>query len=175
MAEYWERRKGLEYYKKALEFLLSIQPPPAKVLDVGAGISKGCQYLLPLPLLGYSVAAVEKKEGSDRLPGVEVVFADFMSLKIPPPGTFDIIICLQTIEHVQDAEGFVGKMLQMAPKLVLSWPEDPIPCKNHVREFIPAHEVRSWVGRGPIHTAKCRRIRVSGFDLTVGCSEESKP
>ena len=68
---------------------------PARVLDVGAGESP---LALMLASLGYQVTAVDLRPYPFVHPNLEVKTGDITSMKLK--NTFDVIVCLSTLEHI---------------------------------------------------------------------------
>lgn len=149
MEGYWESRKDLSYYRVAIEYAKILSPQAASVLDVGGGIQWGCRYLEWLP--GLDRTSVElPSDRSDELPGVRLIKADF--LEWSPPRTYDVVICLQCIEHVKNADAFAEKLLSVAKYLVVSvpfrWRRNAV--EGHVHDPIDDEKMRQWFKRKPV-------------------------
>lgn len=91
--------------------LLALVGSGKRVLDVGC--SSG---YLARPLVQHSctVVGIERDEvaaEAAREVCAEVLVGDVETLELPfPPGSFDIVLCGDLIEHLRDPERFLGRM-----------------------------------------------------------------
>ncbi|SRR5581483_1898996 len=102
--------------------LRHFQPPPARVLDLGAGDGA---IELALNKGGYETTSVDREWNhvAQKL-GVRRVIADATALPFRD-GTFDAEICLETIEHFADARAACAegsRVLRRGGKVVLITP-----------------------------------------------------
>jgi len=162
MSKYWQRRKRDEYYAKAVMLLVKYVPAPATVLDVGGNVSGGCKYLDWLPA-GYTCTSVEYAAGNEAIPGVTVYHEDFMSWEAP--ATYDAVMCLQVLEHVDDPWRFTRKLFSLAPRRIISvpymWPEEQ--CEYHQHDPVDEIKLQTWTRYPPHHQYfvdkhPCRRL-----------------
>ena len=95
------------------------------VLDLAAGSGAFVKRLLDL---GYSVEACDLFPEQFRVPGVPITFAD-LSARLPyPDSSFDILSCLEGVEHLEDQFAFIrecwrilrpgGRMLTSTPNIL---------------------------------------------------------
>lgn len=125
-------RKRPEYYRGFLmkadtglheqisDKLLSAVPPPARILDLGAGEGALSARLKDI---GYSVVAVDVDGSSFKCSGVA-----FEQINFDEPGhfnkfsernesAFDAVLSIEVIEHVEDQWTYVRQLLRMVKPL----------------------------------------------------------
>lgn len=143
-AGYWERRREFNYYAEAVRLARAHAPSGRSVLDVGANETEVTSEL----------DWFERRVVLDRVyvaprPGVETVTIDFM--RYQPPATFDLVLCLQVLEHVADPAAFAKKLLATGRTVILSvphaWPAGLV--ADHLHDPIDEHTLRSWTGCEP--------------------------
>jgi 2-polyprenyl-3-methyl-5-hydroxy-6-metoxy-1,4-benzoquinol methylase len=106
--------------------LLALVPDGARVLDVGC--SSG--YLArPLVERGCTVVGIEldaRAAAAARTVCEEVLVGDAESIELPfAPGSFDVVLCGDLVEHLRDPERFLGRvrpLLRDGGRLVLTTP-----------------------------------------------------
>lgn len=156
---YWDERKHLEYYRVAVSMVIG-----ESVLDVGAGTQHGCEYL---NWLGQNVTMRHTIErGPDRgirLPGVVHHFRDFAAWDVPRQ--YDTVLCLQTLEHVEDPRAFAGKLLSLAAqRVVVSIPYRwTAGSKSH--RNLDGSTICEWFGRCPTGRKVSDRRLLCWFDV----------
>lgn len=119
----------------------------ARVLDAGCGLAYGTQMLADAgaaETVGVDVAASVLDVARGRVTGaVELVAARIEDLPFAD-GHFDLVVCFETIEHVEDPQSALTEMARvLAPggTLAVSSPNrDQYPPGNphHVHEYVPA-------------------------------------
>ena len=158
---YWNGRKNLQYYRRAVDFARKHAPDANSLLDVGGGISLGCRYLdwagwIPERL------SVEREDGDHTLDGVQVEFANFATWQ--PPHPFDVVLCLQVLEHQDDPTSFAQKLLKTGRVVIASvpyrWPAGT--CSDHQHDPVDEKKLREWFGCEPLEslTEETRLIAV---------------
>ncbi|MGH7578098.1 MAG: class I SAM-dependent methyltransferase [Longimicrobiales bacterium] len=147
MAGYWKEREGLDYYRIATDYVRKHAPPQCRLLDVGGGVGGGCRYLDAFP--DYQRTVVELPCGPGTLEGVRVIHADFLEWE--PDGTYDVVMCLQVLEHIPDAAAFARKLFACAPVAVISVPYRwrAGHCKHHVHDPVDEIKLYEWTQRQP--------------------------
>ena len=130
--------------------------PRGRVLEVGAGSGA---FALRLQKLGFEVEACDLFAGQFRVPDIPFCVADISSALPYHDGSFDLVTCLETIEHLEDQFTFArecvrvlrpgGRLLITTPNilsLASRWqyfwtgffPLAPRPMKEHQRA--PVHD-----------------------------------
>jgi hypothetical protein len=153
-ASYGEARERYKYLATAINLVRGLAGGP-RLLEVGGGVQRGCKYLERLPAFERTVVEKDQDRGI-RLPGVRCCFGRFEDW--PVDGRYDVALCLQTLEHVDDPKAFASKLFACAPVVVLSvpylWPEGG--CPGHLHDPIDEAKLASWVGRKPDHVSIAR-------------------
>jgi len=92
------------------EFLQTLLPPPARLLEVGCG--RG-ELALALAEEGYEVLAIDQQapEGS--------IFRQVALEEFDDPGRFDLAVAERALHHVHPLEPAFEKLARLAPVLVL--------------------------------------------------------
>jgi len=143
--QYWESRRDAAYLRAVRGICDTIAGHAATVLDVG---SSGT------PILEWRRAGARRLVSIDlRAPyvadGVESITHDFMGYPIEEP--FELVTCLQVLEHVPEPAEFARKLLATGRIVVVSvpykWPKGA--CSFHVHDPIDERLMLSWFGRPP--------------------------
>lgn len=119
-----QARARARIWRRRIERVERLCPPPARLLDVGCGTG---DFFRVARARGFEVSGTElspyavKAARADRLPviGGEVWEADF------PPDAFDVVTCWHVIEHASDPRRLVGgirRVLRPGGWLVLATP-----------------------------------------------------
>lgn len=120
---------------------------PGRLLDIACGVGYGTRHVsqraegLTLALgVDVSESAVGYARERYGGPGVEFRVADAMTFE--DPEGFDTIVSLETVEHLEDPQGFVGHvvgLLRPEGVLVASVPTTPSVDVNHhhLHDFTP--------------------------------------
>lgn len=139
---YWLQRRHQRYYKQMFKWVRRYGRHAESVLDVG---SNNCEYTNWLDWIPY-------RERVDRarlfpLPGVVNTQKDFMEYE--PGRVFDVVICMQVIEHLADPAPFCRKLLATGKMVLISvpyqWPPGTQP--DHVHDPVDEAKLLNWAGR----------------------------
>lgn len=146
---YYHRR----YYMKVWEYLLKYNPD--RIMEVGAAH----------PLLAVSFASYAHKKvwvdirNKDLCGGkmlddfnIEHYWANVLEVDMHakyPACSFDMLICLETIEHVPEVKEFIKKLWDIAPVKVFSTPFNWDPIPGHIHNFITPEKFVSWFPEKP--------------------------
>lgn len=162
---YWAARRDAVYLRIVRDICDTIAGRAETVLDVGSNGTpilewrrRGARRLVSIDLRNPYVAE-----------GVESITHDFLSYPIAEP--FDLVTCLQVLEHVPDAATFAQKLLAAGKIVVVSvpykWPKGA--CSYHIHDPVDEHTMQSWFGKPPTsqHIARepqgvCRLVQVYG-------------
>ncbi|WP_460526595.1 class I SAM-dependent methyltransferase [Flindersiella endophytica] len=139
---YWFRRHEVVYQWVRRQLTAT---PGARVLDAGCGEGYGAELLRPhvrtLTALDYDETTVAHVR--QRYPGVPVVRGNLVQLPYASDA-FDVLVSLQTIEHLWDQEAFVAecaRVVRPGGRILLATPNRlTFPPGNicHTREFVAA-------------------------------------
>jgi hypothetical protein len=142
---YWERRANSHYLAAVRRLVGEGGADVESILDVG---SNGCAYLDWFDWVPRRVSLDLKRPYTGD--GVESVKADFLTWE--PRERFDIVLCLQVLEHIPDAASFAQRLLAVARRHVIvsvpyKWRAGRIP--DHVHDPVDEVKVLQWFGRAP--------------------------
>lgn len=150
---YWRDRQDLLYYQVVRQLVEGLGQGAGSMLDVG---SAACPYLDWFPQIPVRVSL--DIERPHRAAGVESITADF--LKWRTDRRFDIVTCLQVMEHVDDPAAFATKLLAVGRTVIVSvphaWP--PGSVDGHRHDPVTERKMRSWFGREPNFSYVCREV-----------------
>ena len=136
--EYKEKVKDYKYYKLVKKLIKILSGNNKTILDIGsANIDLMSEY-------SFSERVSVSLDGAinnDKIVGYQMDFFDFNVKK-----KFDIVTCLQVVEHIEDAKAFVQKILNSGKVCILSvpykWEKDS--CKYHVQDPIDENKIYGW-------------------------------
>lgn len=147
LTNYWGRRQQFQYYKEVERLARVYAPTGGSVLDVGAADT---ELLRRLDWFQRRVALDRRPHHPS--PNVERVVADFMDYR--PPKGFDLVLCLQVLEHLEDPEVFARKLLATGRRVIISvpyrWPAGLSP--SHVQDPVDETMLNRWAGQTPVET-----------------------
>ena len=172
-AEYWNRRRHSVYLRQVDTIVSAVGARAGSLIDIG---SKECEYINWFGWIPDRVSLDINKPYSGA--GVRTVVADF--LKWAPDKRYDVALCLQVLEHIDDAASFASKLYGLADHLVVSVPykwkesnaghvQDPISLSKFIAWF-PSPPTWSSVVAEPLLTKNDRRI-VAYFDTKMPDSQ----
>jgi hypothetical protein len=155
---YWQGRRHLAYYQEVVRLARAHVPAGSAVLDVGASDTR---VLADLDWFPRRVAL--DITPMPRQPGIERVSADFLAYR--PPLRFDLVLCLQVLEHLQDPEPFARKLLDSGRIVIVlvpyQWPAGRNP--RHLQDPVSEAKLIGWAGRAPVET----RLVRNGVDRLI--------
>ena len=147
LTTYWARRQHLQYYQEVERLARVYAPAGGSVLDVGAADT---ELLRRLNWFTHRVALDRRPPRPSR--NVERVVADFMDYR--PPKRFDLVLCLQVLEHLEEPEAFARKLLESGRRVIISvpyrWPVGLSP--SHVQDPVDEAMLNRWAGQIPVET-----------------------
>lgn len=105
------------------EFLARVQEPMrlARALDVGCGVGYFSKFLLDT---GFQVVAVDGreenvKEGKRRYPEIDFVTANAEDLPVENLGTFDFVLCVGLLYHLENPFRAIRKLYSSTSKVLV--------------------------------------------------------
>ena len=164
---YWDGRQDLLYYQVVRQLVEGLGSDAESMLDVGSG---ACPYLGWFPHIPVrtSLDFEHPYEG----PGIRAIRADF--LRWQADRAFDIVTCLQVLEHVEQPAAFARKFFTGGSTVIVSvphaWPPGSI--DGHRHDPVTERKMRSWFGREPNFSYVCREV-VTHSDRLIQVYEPS--
>lgn len=150
---YWEKRKSILYYQVVKIIADHLSQGANSIIDVG---SAACPYLDWFDHVPNRSSIDLKKPYVAK--GIKSFTGDF--LKWEPDRDYDIVTCLQVLEHVPQAGDFAQKLLSIGKVVIVSvpykWPEDH--TASHVHDPVDEDKLRSWFGRTPNYQYICAEL-----------------
>src|SRR5262245_25933330 len=144
---YWDQRRDYKYYKEAIRLARTYAPTGRRALDVGSFKTEVLDQL----------DWFERRLALDMryiLPrkGVETLVMNFMDFQ--PESCFDLVLCLQVLEHLKEPAPFARKLLETGRSVIISvpykWPHGL--NKMHPQDPIDEAKLESWTQRKPVET-----------------------
>jgi hypothetical protein len=153
VAQYWEARQDLLYYQVVRVLAHGLSNEATSMLDVG---SAACPCLDWFPHIEERVS-VDLKHPYDG-PGVVPIRADFLEWQ--PEHPFDVVTCLQVLEHVPRADLFAKRLLAAGSIVVISVPYKWYAGRmgSHVHDPVDQEKLRDWFGREPNFEYLCKEV-----------------
>jgi hypothetical protein len=138
-SSYWERRKNLLYFRYVDYMVCAVGANATSLIDVG---SHNCEYLTWFPWI-QDMASLDIRQPFEA-PSIRSIKADFFEWE--PDKKYDVALCLQVLEHIDDAPRFAAKLLTLANNVIVSvpykWAEAS--AKSHVHDPIDRTKFNSW-------------------------------
>jgi len=140
---YWNTRKHLLYYKALFQYMCVAAYDAQSIIDVG---SAGTEYLEWVPWVSDRVmldAHISKSPS-----GIRFIEADFINFDLKD--RFDVALCCQVLEHVEDPGSFCDKLKSICKRLIVTVPYNwPIGAPGHIQDPVDEHKLRQWMGLEP--------------------------
>jgi hypothetical protein len=137
--DYWQRRRTMRYYAEVLRLARKYAPAAESVLDVGPnGTPLVCE-------LDWIASKTVIDLASQPIPGATCLQGDF--LRYRPERPFDLVLCLQVLEHIGPAGEFAQRLLAAGRLVIVSvpyrWPAGS--CVHHVQDPVDEDKLRGWM------------------------------
>lgn len=138
-------RRDFLYYKY-VRTLISICSINAKsLIDVGSG---GMDVISHCKHIPHKISLDLRNPVNGE--GIEGIKKDFFTYKVKE--RFDIVCCFQVIEHIQEAEKFCQKLLELSNNILVcsvpyKWKKNEVP--GHVQDPIDVDKLSGWFGFYP--------------------------
>ncbi len=152
-AEYWAARSQSIYLFAVYELVRGLGQGANAIIDVG---SAACPYVDWFDWIPHRTSLDLRKPYSS--PSVTSIKSDF--LEWSPDKYYDIVTCLQVLEHIPDARSFAQKLLSVGQIVVISVPYKWKPGRNttHVHDPVNEDKLLDWFGRPPNFSYKVREV-----------------
>ena len=164
---YWERRKDFLYYQVVRILAEELAQGAGSVLDVGSRGTPYLEWFEDVPVrTSLDLVVPYTAEGITSITG------DFLTWT--PDRRYDLVMCLQVLEHVPDAKAFAHKLLASGRIVIISVPYRWRPGgheRHHIHDPIDVRKLQGWFGRKPNHAYLVREPR-RGTERLVCVYEE---
>lgn len=143
----------LALYDIVAERCAAVTPWPRTVADVGCGTGHALlavqRRLLSAPpaLTGLDFSAVGVARARALLPGATFLIGDIYD-GVLPAGAYDLVLCLETLEHVADPDAALHELLRVcAPggRVVLTVPNGDLDHWDGHRNFWGPAALSAWL------------------------------
>ena len=141
---YWEKRMDRLYYQYVDYIVRTLGHDAQSMIDVGTA---SCPYLEWFDWIPERVSFdMATPYQSENVVGIQGNFMEFDFER-----EYDILTCLQVLEHVPNAWKFARKLLEISKTVVVSvpykWGADAV--SDHIHDPIDGKKLRRWMGRKP--------------------------
>ena len=140
-SKYFESRKDLKYYKKIQEILRELSF--SSIIDIGSRKSPVFETLNK-DIYAISLDKDLVYEDKDNF-----ICADFNTWI--PNRKYDVVLCLQVLEHLDDPFKFTQKLFDTGNIIIISvpykWKKGL--CKEHVQDPVDETLIKQWTMRMP--------------------------
>jgi len=141
MDTYWKSRKECNYYKKVLD-IINEHKELNSIIDIG---SANTELLKDLPF--EDRVCLDFNKLPENI-GIRTIKCDFY--KWVPDKKYDIVTCLQVLEHLESPEDFAKKLFALSNNIVIisvpyMWPKGF--CIHHLQDPVSEIDIAKWTGR----------------------------
>lgn len=142
--EYWAKRSDMLYYRYIDFIVRAVGVDAQTMVDVGTG---NCPYLEWFEWIPERTSVdIRVPYQSETVKGVK---GDIHKLTFDK--RFDLLTCLQVLEHVPDATAFARRLLEISELAIISvpykWPVVPKATPGHIHDPVDYAKLTQWMGR----------------------------
>ena len=146
---YYNSRKEFNYYKKIVEIVNDISDV-SSIIDIGGRKS---------PVLEKLDSSIYKSSLDVtsilpylKDPDVVYIKADFFTWT--PDQNYDVVLCLQVLEHLDNPKEFALKLFSTGKIVIISLPYKWRKgfCNCHVQDPVDENKIKEWTQREPSST-----------------------
>ena len=142
--QYWHDRSDLLYFQYVDLLIRIVGRDAQSVLDVG---SNACPYLEWFHWIPHKYSIdIQNPYYSWRVHGKKIDFQEYANNR-----EFDLCLCLQVLEHIDDVKGFAQKLLKVGRSVIVSvaykWPSGF--DNRHVHDPVDEEKMAVWFNRIP--------------------------
>lgn len=134
-----------------------------KIIEVGCGSGWLCPTLLQFGQVTATDLSDEVlARARQHMPEVEFVAGDFMALEFPE-GAFDVVVTIEVLSHIADADVFMAKvtrLLKPCGLLMLATQNRPVLEKYHKIPPPKPGQLRHWVDRHELEMLLNRHLEL---------------
>lgn len=151
--KYWAGRDESVYLYSVSLLVRELGRDAQSILDVGSAGGSYIDWFDWIPSRTSLDLSVPY-----RAANVQSVVADFLDWK--KDRDYDILTCLQVLEHIEDAERFAQKLLKSAKIVIVSVPYrwKAGANKSHIHDPVDEQKMAKWFGRKPNFTLRVSEV-----------------
>ena len=143
--KYWQNRMDLVYYSYVDYIVRTVGRDAKTMIDVGTA---QCPYLEWFDWIPTRVSFdIVEPYDSQTVTGIHGDFLNYQFQDAP----YDIVTCLQVLEHVPNPQAFSRKLLEIGKTVIISvpykWPKSA--ADDHIHDPVDEKKIRRWMGRDP--------------------------
>ena len=139
--KYWAERQAMRYYSRTVAIAQKYAPEARSVLDVGSHETTNILRFSWIP----SKTAIDIGH-KPKIPGVTGIKANFLDYR--PDERFDLVTCLQVLEHLDEPTAFAQRLRAVGRTVIVSvpyqWAEGQ--CVYHKQDPIDEAKLAGWLG-----------------------------
>jgi hypothetical protein len=140
---YWTARRSMLYYQAVLQYAAVAGYGATSVIDIGSGGTDYINWLNWIPerfVLDFKVPKPPE--------GVHVIETDFMEFR--PVRKFDLVMCCQVLEHVEEPKAFCSHLKEIGSNLIVSVPYKwSGKAPGHINDPVDEEKLIDWMGLRP--------------------------
>ncbi|MEM0929247.1 MAG: methyltransferase domain-containing protein [Pseudomonadota bacterium] len=172
---YWQRRAHHDLYRLTVALAHGLFSDAKSIIDVGCYTSG---LIVELDWATRRVASDINPNISEawaHVEGVDFVPGDAFKLDFGEP--FDLVLSNQTVEHVEDARGFVEKLLSLGRGLIISTTYETAHgrIEGHIQDPISLDKFKSWFPCELDSYAICYHPTARDIGHIIGVVKQSHP
>ena len=141
---YVQRRQTQIYYSYVSRLVRGVAPQINSIMDVGSGKTSCLEQFDWIPI--RKTIDVAHPYASEFVEGVK---ADFLEYEVDE--RYDLVVCLQVLEHIPEVEAFARKLFDISRSVLISvpykWPKGG--TKGHIHDPVDEEKLRAWTRRKP--------------------------
>jgi hypothetical protein len=162
LSDFYEPNRTFRYYAPTLDWIRQLRP--TSVLDVGGRRSPILDSLSP----DVERVCLDIERIPGLKPGIRRITADFSTWV--PDKRYDVVVCLQVLQNIQDAAAFARKLLSVGTHVILCVPYKlPFGMNTGPHSMIDESTLFKWTGRVP---AAVQLIREPGLSRILSLYPE---
>lgn len=143
---YWQARSGMKYYRHVENIVGCMATDVRSIIDVGSGNTP------VLEIFNWATRRVSVDIVAPyRSAAVDGIVCDILAAEDLP--RFDLCMCLQVLEHIEDAATFAQRLFTLGDIVLISVPylwKGKTP--GHVHDPVDEAKLRAWTGREPLYS-----------------------
>ena len=144
---YWQARRehNRSYYGQATALAQKYAADAGSMIDVG---NRGCEYVYEWDWIGDKTVLDISADIQQLDDSVHKIQHDFLTWQ--PDRQYDLVTCMQTLEHIDDPIPFIEKLYRIQKDILLVslpylWPADKAPLE-HKHDPISLEMIHAWLG-----------------------------